>query len=45
MQRAIPVQPHPDGSGDSMIVLPDDMWAQAQQSGWKTGSRYLLTPM
>jgi hypothetical protein len=45
MQQAIPVQPHPDRSGDSMIVLPDDVWEQAQQFGWKAGSRYLLTPM
>ena len=43
MQKAIPVLPHPDGSGDSMIVLPDDLWAQAQQSGWKTGSHYFIT--
>lgn len=43
MQQAIPVQPHPDGSGDSMIVLPDDVWEQAQQFGWKTGSRYFIT--
>lgn len=43
MQQAIPVQPHPDGSGDSMIVLPDDVWEQAQQFGWKAGSRYFIT--
>lgn len=43
MQQAIPAQPHPDGSGDSMIVLPDDVWAQAQQFGWKAGSRYFIT--
>jgi hypothetical protein len=43
MQQAIPVQPHPDGSGDSMIVLPDDVWEQAQHFGWKAGSRYFIT--
>ena len=26
-----------------MIVLPDDVWAQAQQFGWKAGSRYFIT--
>lgn len=43
MHKPIPVLPHPDGSGDSMIVLPDDLWAKAQQSGWKTGSHYFIT--
>lgn len=44
MQK-LTIVPHPDGSGDAMVVLPDDVWARAQQSGWREGDRYFISPV
>lgn len=43
--QTLTVVPHPDGSGDSMIVLPDEIWAEAQKMGWREGDRYFITPV
>lgn len=45
MMQTLTVVPHPDGSGDSMIVLPDEIWAEAQKKGWREVDRYFITPV
>lgn len=36
------VLPHPDGSGDSMVEIPEDLWVKAQSYGWRAGDRYFI---
>lgn len=43
MEYIAKVLPHPDGSGDSMVEIPEDLWIKAQSFGWRAGDRYFIT--
>lgn len=43
MTHSSKVVPHPDGSGDLMVDIPEELWERAQSCGWREGDRYFIT--